>query len=61
MKLSTLRRASRERNPQGSPAVALRAARAGGMSVEAVLGGKLTPAGQCEAFGSRLGQGRATA
>ncbi len=60
VKLTTLARASRERNPQGSPAVALRAARAGGMSVEAVLSGKLTAAGQCETCGSRIGQGRAT-
>ena len=39
----------------GSPGLALRAARAGGMSVEAVLSGKLSPAGRCEACGSRLG------
>ena len=59
--LPTLVRASRERNPQGSPAVALQAARAGSMSVEAVLGGKLTAAGQCESCGSRLGHGAARA
>ena len=45
----------------GSPALALRAAKVSGMSVEAVLSGKLTAAGQCEACGARLGQGRATA
>ncbi len=45
----------------GSPALALRAAKVAGMSVEAVLSGKLTAAGQCEACGARIGQGRVTA
>lgn len=41
----------------GSPGVALRAAQAAGMSVEAVLGhaGTLTAAGRCTACGSRVG------
>lgn len=38
-----------------SPGVALYAARAGGMSVEAVIGGKLSAAGRCKACGARLG------
>ena len=59
--LPTLAHAARERNPHEPPAVALRAARAGGMSVEAVLSGKLTAAGQCEACGSRIGHGTARA
>jgi hypothetical protein len=42
---------------QGSPGLALRAARAGGMSVEAVLTGVLSAAGRCEVCGSRLGHG----
>ncbi len=53
--------AARARNPQGSPAIALRAARVGGMSVEAVLSGALSTAGRCEACGSRLGHGVALA
>jgi hypothetical protein len=59
VKMNALARASRERNPQGSPAIALRAARAGGMSVEAVLTGALNAAGRCETCGSRLGCGAA--
>jgi hypothetical protein len=51
----SIEHAARARNPQGSPGMAIRAARAGGMSVEAVLSGKLSPVGQCEACGSRLG------
>jgi hypothetical protein len=51
--------AARERNPLGSPAMALLAARAGGMSVEAVLSGTLSAAGKCESCGSRLGHGPA--
>ena len=46
---------------RGSPAIALRAARVGGMSVEAVLSGALSSAGRCEACGSRLGHGAALA
>jgi hypothetical protein len=42
-------------NYEGSPGLALRAARAGGMSVEAVLSGVLSAAGRCETCGSRLG------
>jgi hypothetical protein len=53
--------AARARNPQGSPAMALRAARVGGMSVEAVLSGALSSAGRCEACGSRIGHGAAVA
>lgn len=45
----------------GSPGLALRAARAGGMSVEAVLGGTLSAAGRCETCGHRLGDGRLAA
>ena len=44
----------------GSPALALRAAKVSGTSVEAILAGTLTAAGRCGACGSRLGQGRAT-
>ena len=58
VKLKALARAASERNPSGSPALALRAARAGGMSVEAVLSGTLSAAGRCETCGSRLGDGR---
>ena len=52
--------AARHRNPKGSPAVALRAAKVSGTSVEAILAGTLTAAGRCGACGSRIGQGRAT-
>ena len=45
------------RGKRSSAAVALRAAKAGGMSVETILGGKLTTAGKCTACGSRLGGG----
>ena len=45
----------------GSPGLALRAARAGGMSVEAVLTGALSSAGRCETCGSRIGHGAARA
>jgi hypothetical protein len=38
-----------------SPGLALAVARAAGMSLEAVIGGKLSPAGRCEACGSRVG------
>lgn len=41
-----------------SAAMALLVARAAGMSVEAVIGGKLSPAGQCSACGARAGDGR---
>jgi hypothetical protein len=57
VKINAISRAARERDPMGSPALAFRAARVGGMSVEAVLSGKLSPVGQCEACGSRLGHG----
>ena len=52
--------AARHRNPKGSPALALRAAKVSGMSVEAILAGTLTAMGRCEACGSRIGQGRVT-
>ncbi len=48
-------------NYEGSPGLALRAARAGGMSVEAVLSGTLSAAGRCEACGHRIGDGRLAA
>jgi hypothetical protein len=54
--INALGRAARTKNPLGTPAMALRAARAGGMSVEAVLSGTLSAAGKCESCGSRLGQ-----
>jgi hypothetical protein len=37
------------------PGIALRVARASGMSVEAVLGGCLSPMGRCPTCGSRVG------
>lgn len=37
------------------PGVAIRAARAGGMSVEAILSGALTEAGRCKTCGARIG------
>lgn len=40
---------------KGSAMLAIRAAKAGGMSVEAVLGGTLNPAGRCTSCGSRIG------
>jgi hypothetical protein len=46
------------RKGKGSPALALVAARTAGMSVEAVLSGKLNAAGKCEACGSRIGATR---
>jgi hypothetical protein len=57
--IQALMRAAREKNPIGSPALALLAARAGGMSVEAVISGTLSAVGKCEACGSRLGHGMA--
>lgn len=59
--LTMLRRASTPRKPNGSPGLALVAARVGGMSVEGVLSGTLTAAGRCEACGSRIGHGVARA
>lgn len=41
-----------------SAALALRLAAAAGISVEAVLGGKLSAAGRCAACGHRAGDGR---
>jgi hypothetical protein len=40
---------------KASPGLALRAARAAGMSVEAILGGKISAAGRCETCGARVG------
>ena len=57
VKINAISRASREKNPMGSPALALRAARVGGMSMEAVLSGSLSSAGRCESCGSRIGHG----
>lgn len=42
-------------------ALALAVARAAGMSVEAVIGGKLTAAGRCPTCGHRAGDGRLVA
>ena len=50
---STLNRKTRP-----SPALALAVARAAGMSVEAVIGGKLSDAGRCSTCGHRAGDGR---
>ena len=55
--IQAIARAARERNPLGSPALALRVAKVGGMSVEAVLSGTLNAAGRCETCGSRIGHG----
>ena len=57
VKINAISRASREKNPMGSPALALRVARVGGMSMEAVLSGSLSSAGRCESCGSRIGHG----
>jgi hypothetical protein len=48
------------RKSRGSPAIALRAARAAGMHVETLLSGTLSPAGRCPTCGGRIGD-RATA
>ena len=58
VRVNMLTRAGSSRTPNGSPGLALLAARTGGMSVEAVITGTLTAAGRCEACGSRIGQGR---
>jgi hypothetical protein len=50
---------SSKRRP--SAALALAVARAAGMTVEAVLGGKLSAAGRCAACGSRVGDRPVTA
>ena len=42
----------------GSPGLALRAARASGMSVEAILSGTVSAAGRCSTCGHRIGDGR---
>jgi hypothetical protein len=52
-----VKKAGTHHKPSGSPALALRTAKVSGMSVEMVLGGKLTAAGRCGACGSRLGHG----
>jgi len=44
--------AAATRNGHGSAAIALRAARAAGSTVEAVLAGKLIPAGVCPTCGA---------
>jgi hypothetical protein len=44
---------TRKRRP--GPGLALAVARAAGMTVEAVLGGTLNPAGRCPSCGSRVG------
>lgn len=57
----TLYQANRQTNRRrASVALALLVARAAGMSLEAVISGKLSPAGQCKACGARAGAGRAT-
>jgi hypothetical protein len=48
--------------PKGQPPsaiLAIRLAKAAGMSTEAILTGQLSPAGRCQACGSRIGEGRA--
>jgi hypothetical protein len=50
--------ADRRRRPCGM--LVIRLAQAGGMSVEAVLGGALSPAGRCKACGTRIGTRPAT-
>jgi hypothetical protein len=61
VRIEVVKRGAHRRNPKATPALALLVARTAGMSMETVLSGKLTAAGQCAACGSRLGQGRATA
>ena len=61
VKVNTLLTAARERNPVGSPGIAIRAARAGGVSVESILTGAITAAGRCDACGHRIGHGVALA
>lgn len=56
--VGTLYHAGRRRS---SAALALLVARAAGMSVEAVIGGKLSAAGRCESCGARAGDGRLVA
>ena len=46
------------RRPIG-PGLAMRTARAAGMSVEAILTGQINAAGRCTACGSRVGDGAA--
>ena len=48
----------KRRRPSGI--LAIRLAKAAGMSVEAILTGKLTPAGRCAACGSHMSDRRAT-
>lgn len=53
----TLERVAYKPRRSNSAAVAIRVARAGGMSVEAILSGELSAAGRCDACGARLGRG----
>jgi hypothetical protein len=46
---------------KAGPALALRAAKIAGTSVEAILTGKLTAAGRCPSCGHRAGDGRLVA
>lgn len=57
----SLHSAAHPTRPRGSPGVALAAARAGRMSIEAVLGGKLSAAGRCPTCGHKAGDGRLVA
>lgn len=43
-----------------SVGLVLRVAQAAGMSVEAILGGKLSPAGRCPTCSARVAEGRAS-
>ena len=61
VRVNILLDAAHSRNPQGSPALAIRAAKVSGMTVEAILTGTLSAAGRCETCGHRIGDGRLVA
>ena len=58
--VSSLKKAATAPVGAGSAAMALRAARAAGSTVEAVLSGKLTPAGSCPHCGASSAATRAS-
>ncbi len=58
--IGTLRQVLYRKHKRPCPGLALRVAKAGGMSMDAILSGKLTAMGRCPTCGSRIGSGGAS-